>query len=336
MIALRAGMLAAALVLLAACGGGDEPAAGGDPSTDDATTETTDASAASGQDVGGDVPVVVVTMNVLADIVDTAIGDLVEVVDVMPRGVDPHAFELSASAAEQLNDADLIVVNGLNMEENVLPIVEAAAADGVEVLEIAPLVDPIPYGDIGLDDDVTMLDPHVFTDVRRMVVVPELVAQRLTEVVEFDAETLTLLDERVAAAREQLEQLDRDVEEILEVVPPERRNLVTNHHVFGYFAERYDFTLIGAVIPGGATLASPSAADLADLVEAIERAGVPTLFADASSPAQLVDALANEASIDVEVVSLWTESLSPEGEGAETYEQMMRDNARRIADGLSR
>ncbi len=332
-------MLAAVLLLLTACSGGDELAAGGDPSSGDTAadeTDTSDATDAAGEDAGSEAALVVVTMNLLADIVDTAIGDVVEVVDVMPRGVDPHSFELSASAAEQLNDADLIVVNGLNMEENVLPIVEAAAADGIEVLEIAPLVDPIPYGDIGLDDDLTMLDPHVFTDVRRMVVVPELVVQRLTEVVEFDATTLVELDERVAAAREQLEQLDRDVEQILEVVPPDRRNLVTNHHVFGYFAERYDFTVIGAVIPGGATLASPSAADLADLVEAIERAGVPTLFADASSPTQLVDALAGEASIDVEVVSLWTESLSPEGEGAETYEQMMRDNARRIAEGLSR
>lgn len=328
MISLRAGMLVAVLVLLTACGSSDEPAAGGDPAPSD--------TAADASDAGSQAALVVVTMNLLADIVDTAIGDVVEVVDVMPRGVDPHSFELSASAAEQLNDADLIVVNGLNMEENVLPIVEAAAADGVEVLEIAPLVDPIPYGDIGLDDDATMLDPHVFTDVSRMVAVPELVVQRLTEVVEFDATILAELDERVEVARGQLEQLDRDVEAILEVVPPDRRNLVTNHHVFGYFAERYDFTVIGAVIPGGATLASPSAADLADLVEAIERAGVPTLFADASSPTQLADALAGEASIDVEVVSLWTESLSPEGEGAETYEQMMRDNARRIADGLSR
>ncbi len=330
MISLRAGMLAAVLVLLTACGGGDEPVAGGDPSSGESAADATEA------DGSGEAALVVVTMNVLADIVDTAIGDVVEVVDVMPRGVDPHSFELSASAAEQLNDADLIVVNGLNMEEGILPIVEAAAADGIEVLEIAPLVDPIPYRDIGLDDDVTMLDPHVFNDVRRMVAVPGLVVQRLTEVVAFDATILAELDQRVEVAREQLEQLDRDVEQILEVVPPDRRNLVTNHHVFGYFAERYDFTVIGAVIPGGATLASPSAADLADLVEAIERAGVPTLFADASSPTQLVDALAGEASIDVEVVSLWTESLSPEGEGAETYEQMMRDNARRIADGLSR
>lgn len=328
MISLRAGMLAAVLVLLAACGGGDEPAAG--------ATDTSDAAGAADANAGSETALVVVTTNVLADIVDTAIGDVVEVVDVMPRGVDPHSFELSASAAEQLNDADLLVVNGLNMEEGILPIVEAAAADGIEVLEIAPLVDPIPYRDIGLDDDVTMLDPHVFNDVRRMVAVPELVVQRLTEVVAFDATILAELDQRVEVAREQLEQLDRDVEQILEVVPPDRRNLVTNHHVFGYFAERYDFTVIGAVIPGGATLASPSAADLADLVEAIERAGVPTLFADASSPTQLVDALAGEASIDIEVVSLWTESLSPEGEGAETYEQMMRDNARRIADGLSR
>ncbi len=312
-------VLAAAL-LLVACGG--EEAAG--PGTDDATTVVAD----------GGVPHVVVTMNVLADIVDVAFGELVEVDSVMPRGVDPHSFELSATAAERLTQADLIVVNGLNLEENVLPIVEAAAADGVPVLEIAPLVDPIAYGDIGLDDDTTMLDPHVWTDASRMAAVPGLVAEALIAAAGLEEDAAAILSERAAGAQADLLALDDEVEQLLADIPSQRRKLVTNHHVFGYFAERYDFTVIGAVIPGGTTLASPSAADLADLVAAIEDAGVPTLFADASSPTQLVDALAAEADLEVEVVSLWTESLSPIGEGAETYEEMMRDNASRIAAGL--
>lgn len=312
-------VLAAALLLLTACGGEE-----GGPGTDAAGVVTPD----------GDVPHVVVTMNVLADIVDVAFGAHIEVDSVMPRGVDPHSFELSAAAAERLTQADLIVVNGLNLEENVLPIVEAAAADGTPVFEVAPQVDPIAYVDIGLDDDATMLDPHVWTDVSRMTHVPAMIADALVEAAGLDDDAAAVLEEAAAAARADLEALDAEVEELLADIPPQRRMLVTNHHVFGYFAERYDFTVIGAAIPGGTTLASPSAADLADLVAAIEEAGVPTLFADASSPTLLVDALATEADLEVEVISLWTESLSPEGEGAATFAEMMRDNTTRIAEGL--
>ncbi len=310
---------AAALLLLTACGGEE---AG--PGAEEATNATAD----------GDVPHVVVTMNVLADIIDVALGELIEVDSVMPRGVDPHSFELSAAAAERLTEADLIVVNGLNLEENVLPVVEAASDDGVPVFEVAPEVDPIAYGDIGLDEDPTMLDPHVWTDVSRMVGVPAMVADALIEAADLDGATAAALAEAAEAARADLEALDAEVEELLADIRADQRNLVTNHHVFGYFAERYDFTVIGTAIPGATTLASPSAADLEEVVRAIEEAAVPTLFADASSPTLLVDALATEADIDVDVVSLWTESLSPEGEGAETFEEMMRDNATRIAEGL--
>jgi zinc/manganese transport system substrate-binding protein len=89
------------------------------------------------------------------------------------------------------------------------------------------------------------------------------------------------------------------------------------------------------VVPGGTTLAAPSAADLRDLSTAIEEAGVPTIFAESSQPDRLVQVLASEAGIDIDVVELFTESLTEPGEGAETYLEMMRTNTERIADGLS-
>jgi zinc/manganese transport system substrate-binding protein len=118
-------------------------------------------------------------------------------------------------------------------------------------------------------------------------------------------------------------------------IPADRRNLVTNHHVFGYLADRYDFRVIGAVIPGGTTLASPSASDLRDLVAAIEEAEVSTIFAESSQPDRLVQVLADGADIQVAVVELFTESLTNPGEGADTYLTMMRANTERISTGLS-
>jgi zinc/manganese transport system substrate-binding protein len=118
-------------------------------------------------------------------------------------------------------------------------------------------------------------------------------------------------------------------------IPAEHRALVTNHHVFGYLADRFGFDLVGAAVPGGSTLASPSAADLAELVAAIEASGVPAIFAESSQPDRLMQVLSSEADIDVDVVELYTESLTAPGEGADTYLSMMRANTERIVGGLS-
>lgn len=93
---------------------------------------------------------------------------------------------------------------------------------------------------------------------------------------------------------------------------------MTNHHVFGYLADRFDFDVVGTVIPGGTTLAAPSASDLADLVDAIEETGVRAIFAESSSPDRLAQALASEANVQVEVIELFTESLTGPDEAAPT------------------
>lgn len=118
-------------------------------------------------------------------------------------------------------------------------------------------------------------------------------------------------------------------------VPADRRRLVTNHHVFGYLADRYGFRVVGAVIPSGTTLASPSASDLDSLATAVRKAGVPAIFADSSQPDRLAQVLKRESGIDVDVVPLFSESLTPKGQGAATYLQMMRANTEAITKGLT-
>jgi zinc/manganese transport system substrate-binding protein len=117
-------------------------------------------------------------------------------------------------------------------------------------------------------------------------------------------------------------------------IPDDRRTLVTNHEVFGYFAARWGFEVVGTVIPAGTTQAEPSSAEVEALAEVVEGAGVPAIFAETSSPTALADALAESVG-DVEVVELFSESLGEEGSGGETYAAMMRTNAERIAEALA-
>ena len=116
------------------------------------------------------------------------------------------------------------------------------------------------------------------------------------------------------ATVDELHALDGEVERTLSAVPGNRRTLVTNHEVFGYFADRYGFDVVGAVIPAGTTQAEPSAEQLDELAHTIEEQHVPAIFVETSSPVRLADALADEVG-DVDVVELFSESLGDEGSG---------------------
>ena len=141
--------------------------------------------------------------------------------------------------------------------------------------------------------------------------------------------------EAAAAYRQQLDALDAEIAGILAAVPLAHRKLVTNHHAFGYFADRYGFEVVGAIIPGGSTLAEPSAADLAALVEILRSEGVRAIFTETTQSADLAEALAAELGGQVAVVSLYTGSLGEPGSGADTYIAMQRMNAERIAAALT-
>lgn len=273
-----------------------------------------------------DRPLVVVTTNILGDVVSKLAGDDVEVLTLMRPGADPHSFEISAAEAARMRSADLLVANGLALEEGLQQHLDAASADGVRTIVAGDAVRVLPYTSADADGAD---DPHFWTDPAQMIAVVD----RLTPALEsLGGAAVT---ERSADYRAQLETLDADMTAAFSAIPAERRALVTNHHVFGYLADRFDFRLIGAVIPGGTTLAAPSTSDLADLVAAIDEAKVPTIFAESSSPDRLVRALAEEADRHVEVTELFTESLTDASGDAPDYLTMMRVNTERIATGLS-
>jgi zinc/manganese transport system substrate-binding protein len=277
-----------------------------------------------------DRPLVVVTTNILGDVVQNVVGDEAEVLVLMRPNSDPHSFEISAQEAARIQDADLLISNGLGLEEGLQKHIDSAEAAGVPTLAAGNVIDVLAYSS---GDSEGAEDPHFWTDPARTLDVVDAVADSVTDNVDgVDADTIAA---NAAAYRADVEEVDAEMAAAFAEIPAETRNLVTNHHVFGYLAERFGFTVVGAVIPSGTTLAAPSASDLRDLVEAIEQAGVPTIFAESSQPDRLVQVLAEEAGVDVAVVELFTESLSEAGEGAEDYLTMMRTNTDRIATGLS-
>ncbi|MFC7550495.1 zinc ABC transporter substrate-binding protein AztC [Plantactinospora sp. GCM10030261] len=273
---------------------------------------------------------IVVTTNILGDVVTEIVGDEAEVSVLMKPNADPHSFGISAREAHAMQTADLVVYNGLGLEEGVLRHVEAAKAEKVPTVEVGAGIDPMEYQD---GDAAGLPDPHFWTDPTRMVTAVRLLADEILEHV--DGVDGRAVRERADAYAKRVGELEADLARRFAAIPAERRVLVTNHHVFGYLADRYDLRVVGAIIPSGTTLASPSSSDLASLVTAIRTHRVPAIFVDTSQPAKLAEVLVSEAGIRVEVTALYSESLSEADGGAPSYLEMMRFNTEAIIDGLA-
>lgn len=127
-----AAALAGALVL-AACGG------------DDAAAPAAPASAPSADPIE-----VVVTTAILGDVVQNLVQDDGTVRVLMAPGVDPHGYQASAADAAAMRGADLVIANGLFLEEGLISALEAAEEDGVRVFTVADKVDPIPFEFMGM------------------------------------------------------------------------------------------------------------------------------------------------------------------------------------------
>ncbi|MER5388040.1 zinc ABC transporter substrate-binding protein AztC [Saccharopolyspora sp. NPDC002686] len=274
---------------------------------------------------------VVVTTNILGDITRHIVGGEAEVTVLMKPDADPHSFGISAQQAAKLEQAGLVVHNGLGLEEGVARNVQAAEAAGVPAVAVGAEVDPVRYTAAGTDGQ---LDPHFWTDPGRMSRAVDVIAEQV--IAHVDGVNPQVVRANAAQYRAGIDQLGAEMSEQFARIPAERRKLVTNHHVFGYLAQRYDFEVVGAVIPSGTTLASPSASDLKALADTIRAAGVPAIFADSSQPDRLAQVLADQAGLQVEVVPLFSESLSRPGRGAGDYLEMMRSNTEAIVRGLGR
>lgn len=278
---------------------------------------------------------VVATTTVLGDVTEQIVscggGD---VTVLMPIGTDPHEFTPSSEQVAQLVRANLVVANGLGLEEGLAQALESAESDGARVLTIADKVDPIEFG--GHDDhaegdghDHGSQDPHFWMDMNRMADAAQIIGDELADTTgdAAYAKCGTQVADDIRAA-------ETEVRTLLERVPADRRILVTDHDALGYLADAYGYEVVGTVIPGGSTLGQPSSADLADLVATMRAEGVTTIFSGVGNPAAVADAVAAELGDDVQVVSLYEGSVGEPGSGAETYIGMMKANASAIASAL--
>jgi zinc/manganese transport system substrate-binding protein/manganese/iron transport system substrate-binding protein len=276
-------------------------------------------SAEPGPSPSGDTLQAVATTTVLADIVANVGGDRVTVSSIIPPGVGPEDYEPKPDDARALDGADLIVSNGVGLDDFLDGLVEANGNDAPRLV----LGDGIPT--IVVDGAP---NPHFWLD-------PTIVAERYVPAIEaklgeIDPAGAATYRANATAYAAEVAAMDAELKSEVETIPASSRKLVTFHDAFPYFAQHYGFVVVGVIL--GSPGQEPSAGELAALVDSVKAAGVHAVFSEAQFSPGLAETLAGEAGITRVITTLYNDALGPAP--ADSYVGMMRWNMAQIVEGL--
>jgi ABC-type Zn uptake system ZnuABC Zn-binding protein ZnuA len=268
-------------------------------------------------------PVVVASTTLLADIAQHIAGDRVQVGSLLPVGADPHSYQYTPQDVTKVANIELLILfDDKNYELFLEPLLYAADGN----MEFV-------FASVGVskrvDFDIGGFDPHIWLDPNNVIVCVENIREGLTH---FDPDGAAEFQSNADAYVAELQALDVWILERVNQIPAEKRLLVTNHEAFGYFAERYGFTVVGTVLESFSTDASPSAQQMAGLIDQIKASGAPAIFLDAGDNPALAEQIAAETGVRV-ITDLHLESLT-DGAPAATYIDMMKYNVMLIVNAL--
>lgn len=263
---------------------------------------------------------VVATTSLIGDAARRVGGSRVTVRVLLPIGADPHAYDPRPQDVAALANAQIVLVNGFDLEATLQPLL----ADAKNVVVVSDGIDALPFaGEEG------GLDPHVWQDPNNVIVWTRNIADAFAQADPAHADEYQVNAETYIA---ELTSLDAWIRERVAEIPETNRKLVTDHEAFGYFVARYGFEQVGTVVPSLSTGAAPSARELAALEDAIRSSGVKAVFVGSTVSPDLSRRVADDTG--VRLVSLFTGSLSAAGGGAETYLDMIRYNVNAIVEAL--
>jgi ABC-type Zn uptake system ZnuABC Zn-binding protein ZnuA len=287
---------------------------------------------------------VVATTNIIGDVVSNVAGDTVDLTVLIAIGQDPHSYEPTPQALAAIEDAQVIFVNGLDLEEVLMTTIENTAT-GV-VVPVSAGIEPLvvekhehegeeEHEEEGNEHEHANGNPHFWMDPANVIVWTNNIDRVLSEADPANRESYAA---NADAYRAELEEVDAYARQQLALVPEENRKLVTDHDSLDYFARAYGFEVIGTVIPGTSTTGEASAGDVAALVDVIRQQNVPAVFVGTSASRglqALANTIADEVGGQIKVLPLLIGSLAPAGQPGDTYLGLIRYDVDQIVEGLA-
>jgi ABC-type Zn uptake system ZnuABC Zn-binding protein ZnuA len=287
--------------LLTACSddSSSESDSGSTPSDD--TTTAVDGTALaldeclSGVPVDGEPLRIVTTVAPITSLVASIVGDTgTDVQGVVPEGTNSHTFEPPPSAASVLEQADVIFINGLVLEEPTKDLAEANTSDDTVICELGTAILPESeyVYDFSFPEEGGKPNPHLWTNPPMAKQYAQIVRD---VVVKMDPANAATYEANYTELEKVIDALDAAMAEATATLPADDRKLLTYHDAYAYFSQHYGWTVIGAIQPQ--SFEEPSPQDIADLIRQVEDEGVKAVFGSEVFPSPVLEQIGDEAGV---------------------------------------
>lgn len=235
---------------------------------------------------------VATTVAPISSIVRNVGGTRIDLHGIVPDGTNSHTFEPAPSDAKILTKADLVIVNGLDLEDPTIELARANAKAGSEIYSLGDkTISPEEYQyDFSFPQEDGHPNPHLWMNVPFAIRYAELAEAKLSE---RDAVNSDYFKQNLAAYIAVLNALDAGIMASVQTVPEQNRKLLTYHDSYAYFAQHYGMTVIGAVQPSD--FSEPSPKEVAKLIDQIKAEKLPAVFGSEVFPSAVLEQIAKEA-----------------------------------------
>jgi ABC-type Zn uptake system ZnuABC Zn-binding protein ZnuA len=274
---------------------------------------------------------VVTTVSPITSIVENVAGDRVAITGIVPEGTNSHTFEPAPTDAAVMEDADILFMNGLHLEEPTRELADANLGEGVPVVQLADrtIAEDEYLFDFSFPESGGFPNPHLWTNPPYAKEYAGIVRDELSE---LDPEGADAYERNYRAFADRLDALDAAVREATETVPEEDRKLLTYHDSFPYFAREYGWKVVGAIQPSD--FAEPPPQDVARLIDQIREEDLPAIFGSEVFPSPVLEQIAAETGATY-VDDLRDDDLPGEpGDPDHTYLGLMVFDFRTIVEAL--
>ena len=271
-----------------------------------------------------DKPVVLATASMISDMASNIFGDKADVQMIVPLGGDPHLFEPTPNAAKKVNEANLILMNGLTFEGWLTELVENSGTKG-ETVRVTEGLKPIMS-----EVYTNAADPHAWMDVSNAIIYSENILKAAKKLIPNEA---AYFEENFNKYKVELEATDKYIIEKINSIPEKQRVLITSHDAFHYYGKKYGIRLKSSM--GTSSDADVQTSDMVALQKVITETGVPAIFVESTINPKLIEQLAKDNGIVIGG-ELFADSLGDKESGADTYIKMMKRNTDVITEALSK
>jgi ABC-type Zn uptake system ZnuABC Zn-binding protein ZnuA len=273
---------------------------------------------------------VVTSVAPITNIVQNIGGNKINLIGLVPEGINSHTFEMVPSDIIKINDADLIILDGLNLEADIETTAENIICKNPNNIELLKLGDnTISKGDWIFDfsfpKDKGDPNPHLWLNVEYAIKFANLTRDKL---IEMDPSNSQYYIENSNKYTKLLKQLDEGIKKSVETIPVQNRKLLTYHDSWAYFAPRYGMEVIGAI--QASDFSDPSPKYIADLINQVRIEQIPAIFASEVFPTNIIDQIAKEGNVTI-VETLSDDNLPGNtGDNNHSYVGMMLENMKNM------